>query len=100
MSKEFDLVMGLLADKHQALSQAYGVSKIAVFGSFARGEETNSSDIDIMVKFDRPIGLLRFVELENQLADLLNRRVDLVTEKAIKPALKQEIMKDAVYVQA
>ncbi|MBX3006355.1 MAG: nucleotidyltransferase family protein [Anaerolineales bacterium] len=98
MSREFELLKGILSKEHQMLNQAYGVSRLAVFGSFARGEETPTSDIDILVEFERPIGLFRFVQLEAQLADLLNRRVDLVTEKALKPALKPEILQDAVYV--
>lgn len=95
---ELQRIKKLLAKQQSGLNHEYGVSKLALFGSFARGEENAQSDVDILVAFDRPIGLFRFVELETKLSEMLNRRVDLVTEDALKPAIKPEVLKDITYV--
>ena len=78
-------------------AQEYGVSRMAIFGSYSRGEQSQSSDVDIMVEFDRPIGL-RFVDLADDLESLLSTKVDLVSRKAIKPRLLRMIEPDFVYV--
>jgi len=70
-----------------------------VFGSFARGEQEEASDVDILVELERPIGLA-FFELWDELENLLGRRVDLLTLNAVKqkPALWESIKEDVVYV--
>ena len=88
----------ILAQERQRLAAEYGVKRMGVFGSFARGEQTVESDIDILVEFSRPIGLFRFVELERHLAELLGAKVDLATEQALKPAIKSEILGQVIYV--
>ena len=59
-------------------------NKIGLFGSFARNEENPDSDIDLLVNFDRPIGLIELVKIELELEELLGKQVDLVTEKSLK----------------
>lgn len=73
------------------------MKRIAVFGSTARGDNKKDSDIDIMVEFDEPIGFFAFIELENYLSKILGKDVDLTTKKALKPTIKNEILKEAVY---
>ena len=70
---------------------------MAIFGSYSRGEQSQSSDVDIMVEFDKPIGL-RFVDLAEDLESLLSTKVDLVSRKAIKPRLLRIIEPDFIYV--
>jgi len=79
------------------LFEKYGVSKIGVFGSFVFGDYTKTSDIDILVEFSRPIGLFKFIELENYLTKRLHRRVDLVSKDGLKPYIKKDILNSAVY---
>jgi predicted nucleotidyltransferase len=74
------------------------VKSIAVFGSVARGEATPSSDIDLLVEFSRPVGLFEFIRLKFYLEVLTSCRVDLVTHDAIRPAMRQDILNEAVYV--
>lgn len=62
-----------------------GATKVAVFGSYVRDEESPKSDIDVLVEFDRPIGLLEFVGIERELSERLRIKVDLLTEKGISP---------------
>jgi len=67
-----------------------------LFCSVARGEPTAESDIDLLVEFSRPIGLLQFVELKRILEEVFERSVDLVTPKALKPQLRDGILKEAI----
>ena len=87
-----------LLKQHQVELHQRGVKSLAVFGSVARGEETPSSDIDVLVEFDRPVGLFEFIRLKLFLEDLTTCRVDLVTPDAIRPAMRASILNEAVYV--
>lgn len=71
-----------------------GVIKAALFGSAARGEMKKTSDVDILVKLKKGKSLFDFVELKFELEDKLEKKVDLVTYGAIKPRLKEIILKD------
>ena len=73
------------------------VLKAWLFGSFARGEETSSSDVDILVRFDRttsPIGLLAYMRMHRELEERLGRKVDLVEEGTLRPAAQQTAIRD------
>jgi predicted nucleotidyltransferase len=71
-----------------------GVVQVALFGSVARGEADQQSDIDLVVEFSERISLLRFAALERRLSEALGRRVDLLTEAAISPYLREKIKSD------
>lgn len=73
----------------------YNPARIGVFGSFARGEETSESDLDLLVSFNDSFGLLTLVRIESELSKLLNRKVDLLTEGALKnEKLRKYIQQD------
>ena len=81
---------------NQKLIQKYGVQKIGLFGSHARGEATYSSDVDFLIDlnaktFDNYMGLKIFLE------ELLNCKVDLVLPHTIRPALRDAILKEVIY---
>jgi len=76
----------------------YPIKKIGIFGSVARNEEKEDSDLDILVEFNNPIGFFDFIRLEKELSELLNKKVDLVSKKALKPSIKDEIIKETIYV--
>lgn len=86
----------ILKDQKDFLLQKYYVGKIGLFGSFVREEQTENSDIDILVEFIRPVGF-EFVELKEYLESIFNRPVDLVTLNAIKPYMKQEILNEVQF---
>jgi len=79
------------------LSTKFFVDKIGYFGSFARNEQTESSDIDIIVSFEKPLGWA-FFDLQELLEAELDRKVDLVSIKALKEQLKDIILKEVRYV--
>lgn len=80
------------------LKRKYHVKRMGVFGSFARGDQSKKSDIDILVEFNAPIGFFNFIRLENDLSKALHTKVDLVSKKALKPAIKKDILKEVTYV--
>ena len=94
-------VVQLLRDSRDYLRAEYGVSRIGLFGSVARGEADESSDVDIIVEFERPVGL-QFVELADYLEGLLGRDVDLLTPAGIQairsPRIAESIRQGVVYV--
>lgn len=70
------------------------VARLAVFGSVARGEFTDESDVDLLVEFSKRKSLLALVALERQLSAAIGRKVDLLTEAAISPYLRDRIKRD------
>jgi hypothetical protein len=79
------------------LKEKFHVKRMGIFGSYARNESNKGSDIDILVEFFEPIGFFDFIRLEMYLSKILKKKVDLVTEKALKPATKPYIFKDLIY---
>ena len=76
------------------LCQQNDVARLGVFGSIARGEASADSDVDLIVEFSRPKSLLSLVALERQMASALGKKVDLLTEAAISPYLRDRILRD------
>lgn len=70
------------------------VSMIGIFGSMARGDAKDASDIDLLVRFSRRKSLLSLVRLERELSEALNRKVDLLTEADISPYLRKQILEE------
>jgi predicted nucleotidyltransferase len=82
-----------LKDLKPALQSEFAVKRIGVFGSFARGEAKPDSDIDILVELEKPIGW-KFFMIEPFLQKSLGRKIDLVTEKAIRKEMKSQILSE------
>lgn len=80
------------------LRSRYGVSSLAVFGSFARGEQTGDSDVDVLAAYDRRLSLLELGALLMDLQDALGRPVDLANRDRLRPAYRSGILEDAVEV--
>lgn len=88
----------LLLENNRDAIREFGVREMGVFGSFARGEQTEKSDVDVLVDlktetFAAYMGLLSYLE------DLFGRKVDLVMKDAIKPIIRERILRETVYVQ-
>ena len=94
MSIKFNEAKKLLKTHRRHLS-CLGTRGIAIFGSTARNETTKSSDIDILVDFDAKKGLFVFADLKFYLGDILHCPVDLVSRRALHPALKKRILSEA-----
>jgi hypothetical protein len=72
------------------------IRRLMVFGSFARGDQKSSSDIDLLVEFTEPIGFFHFYDVKFFLENVLGRHVDLVVEDAIRPEFEERIMRELV----
>ncbi|MDZ7719427.1 MAG: nucleotidyltransferase family protein [Balneolaceae bacterium] len=83
--------------KVRPVLKKYGIQKAGIFGSVARGD-ANAKDIDLLVKIDQKISLLDFIGIQQELEDELDMNVDLVEYDSLKPALKEDILKDEVPV--
>lgn len=70
------------------------VTRISLFGSVARGEADEQSDVDLLVEFSRRISLLQFTALERQLSEAVGKKIDLLTKGAISPYLWEKIRND------
>ena len=81
-----------------ALRERFSLRRLAVFGSVARGSESEGSDVDVLVEFEHPAGFDDFMELRFRLEDLLGVRVDLVTVKALRPGMRDAIEREAIRV--
>lgn len=79
------------------LKERYPISSMALFGSYARNEQTDTSDVDIMVEFDGKIGI-KFIDLANEIEKALGLKVDLVSKKGIKEQYLNTILSDLIYV--
>jgi predicted nucleotidyltransferase len=80
-----------------ALMETFNVKEIGIFGSYVRGEQREESDLDVLVEFSSPIGLFRFIELEDYLSRELGVKVDLVMRDALKRRIRERIIGEVVY---
>jgi predicted nucleotidyltransferase len=80
------------------LKEKFKVKDIGIFGSYTRGEQTENSDLDVLVEFGERVGFFKFLELEEYLEELLNLKIDLVSRKALKPRIGQNILKEVVMI--
>lgn len=74
------------------------IERLRLFGSFARGEERDGSDVDLIADFSTRKSLLDLVRIERELSELLGRKVDLLTERALSPYLRDRILREATVV--
>ncbi|OJW22070.1 MAG: nucleotidyltransferase [Planctomycetales bacterium 71-10] len=81
-----------------SLRAKYGVKSLAVFGSMARGDDHEGSDVDVLVAFEGPANFDDFMGLKLDLEDLLGRRVDLGTPETLRPEMRAEVQRDLIHV--
>ena len=90
-------IVSKLKEIKSFLEMEYAVSSIGIFGSFSNETQTIDSDVDILVEFKSPIGW-KFFTLEIYLQKIFNRKVDLVTKDALKKQLRDQILKETLFI--
>lgn len=90
-----DEVLAILVD-HQTKLKNFNVKSLFLFGSVARDEATAESDVDLLVEFEEPVGLLTFVRLQRYLEKILKCSVDLGTTDSLKSYLQEPVLREAV----
>lgn len=96
--KNIEEIEKTLRECKPLLEKGFKVKEIGIFGSYLRREQKERSDLDILVEFSEPIGLFNFIELEDFLMKKLGVKVDLVMKDALKPRIKDKVIKEALYV--
>jgi hypothetical protein len=97
-SLNVDSLKGKLETLKPEVADKFKVKTIGIFGSYVRGEQKESSDLDVLVDFYEPISLFKFVELEDFLSKRLGVKVDLVMRDSLKPRIRESILNEAIYV--
>jgi len=95
--KNFKEIKEILTEHKQELREKFKVKEIGIFGSYVKGEEKEKSDVDILIDIGG-IGLLRFIELEYYLSDMIGVKVDLVMKTALKPRIGKQILMEVKYI--
>lgn len=90
-------ILHILSQNKESLYSKYPIKSLAIFGSIARDDQTEESDIDLLVEFDDNIGI-RFIDLAEEIESLLNQPVDLVSKNAVKPKYYNSFEKELIYV--
>ena len=93
-----DRTLSLLAEHKPVLAERFGVSRLALFGSVARGTARPDSDVDVLVAFEQPPTSDQYFGTQFYLEDLLGRPVDLVTENALRERLRPYVERDVIRV--
>jgi len=91
-----DELLGANRQAFLEIAKRHGAQNVRIFGSTARGEATPASDLDVLVTMEKGRSLLDLCALGNDLEDLLQRKVDVVTEPAISPHLRERILREAI----
>ena len=92
--KQREAIDRLSAHKEELLE--LGIGMLAIFGSVARDEVSDTSDIDLLVSFNKPVGLFHFARVQRRLSEILGCPVDLVTPQALRDEMRDEILREAV----
>lgn len=98
MMRDLEEIKKKLEKLKPSLEEKFKVKTMGIFGSYIKGEEKEKSDLDILVEFEEPVSLLKFIELENYLSDSIGVKVDLVMKSALKPRIGKHILKEVVNI--
>jgi len=96
--KTLENITSIIRDQKPLLRTRFNVREIGIFGSFVRGEQGETSDLDLLVELEEPIGIIKYVALQNYLSDKTGERVDLVLKSALKPRASERILREVIYV--
>lgn len=91
-------ILSILKNLKDEVEREYAVKTMGVFGSVARDEQAEGSDVDLLVEFSRPVPISLLIRLEEFLSGKLGRKVDLVTPDTLKPVIRQDVLAEVVYV--
>lgn len=97
MKRKEEIIENLKSAK-SVLMETCDINEIGIFGSYSRNEQTESSDIDILVEFRKNIGLIQLMKIENYIKNLIGENTDIVIKSDIRPELKDEILRETIFI--
>jgi predicted nucleotidyltransferase len=98
MIQNLNEIKSLLNEHREILKERFRVSEISIFGSYARGQQTSDSDVDILIGYEQAPTLWMIAELKEYLSELLGIRVDVVTRQGLKSRIRERVLAEAVEV--
>ncbi len=93
-----DDALRILTERREDLQREFGVKSLALFGSVARDEATEASDIDLLVEFNRPTGLFGLIRLQDYLCHVFDCPVDVGTPDSLKPRIRAKVLAESIHV--
>jgi hypothetical protein len=96
--KHLEDIVSLLKQHQEILNHEFRVTEVYVFGSYARGQQTEGSDVDILIDYQKAPTLWMLADLRRYLGQLLNLQVDVVTKNGLKPRIREQVLAEAVKV--
>jgi uncharacterized protein len=95
---QLDEIKLILEDHKDEIIKKFKVKEIGVFGSYVKNQQNKGSDLDILVDYSEPVSFFQFLELEEYLENLFHLKVDLVSKKALKPKIGEQILREIAYI--
>ena len=96
--KTLNEIRQVLSLQKQSICEIYQITEIGIFGSYTRGDETETSDIDILVDYQTAPTLIMLVELRDYLSQLFGIKVDIITKNGLKPRIRERVLAEVVYI--
>ena len=96
--KNLNEIRQVLAGQKKSLCERYQITELGVFGSYARGEQTETSDVDILVDYEVAPTFVMLVELRDYLSEVFGLKVDIVTKNGLKSRIRDRVLAEAIYV--
>jgi hypothetical protein len=96
--KELEEVKRIIEKYKPTLKEKFKVKSVGLFGSYVKGDQSEQSDLDVLVEFYETIDLFEFIRLENLLSEIIGVKVDLVMKDALKPQIRDRILEEVIYI--
>jgi uncharacterized protein len=96
--KTRDEILQVLRSQKNSLFQKYQITDLGIFGSYAREQQTESSDLDILVDYIQPPTLPKLIELRDYLSQVFSIKVDIVTQNGLKPRIRERVLSEVIYL--
>ena len=96
--KSRDEVLQILTNQKSSLLETYQITRLGIFGSYARNQQTDESDIDILVDYENAPTLYKLIELRDYLSELFLVKVDVVTKNGLKARIRERVLAEVIYL--
>ena len=97
--KSRDEVLEILTNQKLSLLEAYQITRLGIFGSYARDQQTEASDLDVLVDYHQPLTLPRLIDLRDELSEMVEMKVDVVTPNGLKPTKRDRALSEVIYLE-